>query len=496
MFASIFQYFVLAVTLFLVGAAGWAYYRSLRQPSEAAAQGGDVSFAPFSSAPRRGLVQILILAAASRFVLYALAYLSARLVLNPDGGFWDSFASLWQRSDAPHYLAIVENGYVSTGEDQVFLVFLPFYPLVVKLFSAVFGSALYSGLVVSLLSFFAACVLVYEVALLLGQDEETAFLAAKYMIFFPASFFVNGTFSEGLFLLLSCLFFHFLLRKKWLAAACFGFFAAFTRYYGVLLAVPYFVEWTQDFAAARRFDPARGQPGPETVRPGGSPPQSRREARREARRKTAAKPTVGLAAKPAVSAAAKAVAPSAARASAPSAANQPVKPSASAIVKTAAPILLIPAGTGLFLVVNKVVSGSFFQFLTYQREHWNQSFRLFPENMRSLAANVLAFDPQTSASMFLPQLICIILFLGLMVFGILARFRLSMLVYLGVYFLLTISASWMLSFPRYLFGAAPVFCLMGALGRRGRLADALQTLVCLSGLMYLTFAYVCGYHVY
>ena len=427
---------------------------------------------PFGAFRRDAFWHVIILAAFSRIALYIVAYLAARVFLKTEGNFFTSLPELWQRSDAPHYIAIAENGYVNTGEDKVFLVFLPFYPLIIKLFSLVFGSALFSGILTSLITYAAACALIYETAILLGQDEDAAFLAAKYAIIFPASFFVNGAFSESLFVLLSVLFFHCLLRKKPAAAACFGLLASFTRYYGLLLVVPYAVECAQELAAAR-LQAAR-------QRTEGNPSAQQTDViqandhQQEARGAYAAPQNPSNIMNVAETA--------------------PL--GASYILRRITPIFLIPAGTGLFLLVNYIVSGNFFQFLTYQRQHWNQRFTFFFDNMHNLAANALSFEASTSASMFAPQIICIILFIIIMAYGAISGFRTSMLAYLGIYFFVSISAYWMLSFPRYIFGAAPVFSLMASLGRRSKFTDALISLICASGLIFLTIAYACGYHVY
>jgi hypothetical protein len=160
------------------------------------------------------------------------------------------------------------------------------------------------------------------------------------------------------------------------------------------------------------------------------------------------------------------------------------------------PVLLIPVGAVLYLAVNYAVFGDPFQFLIFQREHWNQEFSFFFDNMRTLASNALYFDTQTASARFIPELIFVVLFVGLMIFGAVRRFRLSMFAYLGAYFLLTVSASWLLSFERYTFGAMPVFPLLACADGKSRVWAALIKLICVFGLMYLMIAYVNGKHVY
>ena len=408
---------------------------------------------PFYTVRQPVFWHIILLAALSRVILYGVGFLSSRFIINFNAGFFESLTQLWQRSDAMHFVKIAENWYVNTGEDRVFLVFLPFFPMLIRLLSYVFGSAVFSGIFLSLTTYFAACVLFYEIALLIGQDEDTAYHAVKYAVFFPASFFVNGAFSEGLFLLLTALFFHCLLRKKWAAAGCCGLLASFTRYYGLVLAIPYAIELLQYIMHI--YQQSKTAKSDKSNKPS------------QQRQSPAGRPPAGMTAL-----------------------------TASAILWRSAPILLIPAGTGIYLLINYAVSGNFFQFLIYQRDHWNQRFAFFFNNMHTLAHNVVSYDRATSASLFIPQIICIVLFIALMFYGVATKFRVSFMAYLGVYYLLSISAYWMLSFPRYIFGAVPLFSLMSSLGNKSRAADALVTLACSAGLIFLTIAYTCGFHVY
>jgi hypothetical protein len=431
---------------------------------------------PFHTIRRPVFWHILLLAALSRLILYGVAFLASWIYLGAEGNFLATLPALWQRSDANHYVSIARNWYVNTGEDRVFLVFLPLYPIIIKLFSYIFGSAVLSGILVSLLSYAAACVLFYEVALLIGQDEDTAYHAVRYAVFFPASFFVNGAFSEGLFLLLSALFFHYLLRKKWIAAAGFGLLASFTRYYGLLLTIPYAIELSQDIVVLWRYGDFRAD-------------QSRREIKKSDKSRISDNTNHRGAAAARYTA-------ETPRSSAEAKQLSLYVPNIRNIVKRSVPILLIPAGTGIYLIINYMVSGNFFQFLIYQREHWSQGFTFFFNNMRTLAVCAVSYDRKTSASLFVPQIICIFLFIAMMVYGVVKKFRVSFLAYLGVYYLLTISANWMLSFPRYIFGAMPIFPLMASLGGKSKAADTLMSLICIAGLVFLTIAYTCGFHVY
>ena len=443
MFLSvIIQYLVLLAVAFLIATILVRFFRPQPTHPEAAHSSESVDFAdstPVSArttpAPSKSrTAQIVLFTIFSRVFLCFLAYLAAMLFMEESSGFLASYRELWIQSDAPHYLTIAEDWYVSTGEDAVLLVFLPLYPFLIRLFTMVLGNSLISGILLSLSCYAASAAILYRCTLQLGYDEDTAFRSVKYLILFPASFFVLGSFTESLFILLTLLFFLYLLRKNWLLAAIFGSLAAFTRYYGILLVVPYGIEYLQHhIPALRGFYPASH---------GSSEPASHK-----------------------------------------------------AKIRNGFPVLLIPAGTGLYLIINYFVAGDPFRFLTYQREHWHQSFGFFFDNVGKMVLNALSYDAPTSAALFVPQIAMILLVLALLLYGVLHRFRLSMLAYLTVYFIISLSATWLLSFPRYMFGAAPIFILLAAAGKR-RTADMALSFFCGCGLVYLMLAYICQYHVY
>ena len=420
--ATMIQVIVLSTTVFLILNLLIQFFKPRLKASAPAMQ------QHLKPLPAGRTIQLLLLTVLSRVFLCLIAYLAAMLFLDEPNNLFISYQQLWIQSDAPHYLTIAKNWYVSSGEDAVLLVFLPLYPMLIRLLSYLSGSYMVSGILISLLCYAASSIVLYQCTLLLGYGEDTAFRSVKYLLIFPASFFVLGTFSESLFILLSLLFFLFLLKKSWLAAAVFGSLAAFTRYYGILLIIPYAIELLQQYIPEKNAPP------------------NKHTAPRE-------------------------------------------------ILYNGLPVCLIPLGTGAYLMVNWIVAGEPFRFLTYQKEHWNQSFGLFFRNVGTMVLNALSFDPSTRAALFIPQLVMILLMLALLVYGVLRRFRLSMMAYLTIYFITAISATWLLSFPRYVFGAVPVFILLAVSGER-KITDTALSIFCSCGLIYLMLAYVCHYHVY
>lgn len=174
------------------------------------------------------------------FILASVYLLRALL-----GRGWNLAESLtfWQCTDSNHYLDIARDWYLSQGEwDRlVQLVFLPGYPLAVRLFQLLTGSYLYAGFLVSALSFAGAGCLFYSL-LRLDFTHGDALRALKYLCLVPGSFFFAAPMSESFFLLLSLGCVYCARKGRWLPGGLLGGLAAFTRSLGLMLFVPLFFE--------------------------------------------------------------------------------------------------------------------------------------------------------------------------------------------------------------------------------------------------------------
>lgn len=146
---------------------------------------------------------------------------------------------LWNRLDSQHYIAIARDWYASGGDESrvVRLVFLPGYPLLVRLFAVLTRDYFGAALLVSALSFAGAGVVVYLLAREDG-DHAYALRALKYTILLPGAIFYAAPMTESLFLLLSVSCVYFARRRRWLAAGLMGGLAAFTRSLGLTLLAP------------------------------------------------------------------------------------------------------------------------------------------------------------------------------------------------------------------------------------------------------------------
>ncbi len=161
----------------------------------------------------------------------------------------------WRCADGVHYLDIAREWYLSEGsvDRLVQLVFLPGYPLLVRLLLPLTGSDLAAGLLVSALCFAAGGAVFYRL-LRLDLPHAQALRGVALFCLLPGSFFFAAPMSESLFFLL-CVLCLYLARAGrtglwWLGCLC-GAMAAFTRSLGLMLFVPLLLELGHEFAQKR-----------------------------------------------------------------------------------------------------------------------------------------------------------------------------------------------------------------------------------------------------
>jgi len=183
---------------------------------------------------------IFSIAVLSRYLLYFIIYIAVYNPVQP-ASFPDALKEMLLRSDAPHYIDIARDFYVTQGDARYFIVFLPLYPVMVNIVNMFFGNLVLSAYVLSDICFGIACYFIYELAIP-HIGAKGAKQAVILLLLFPVSFFFGGAFTESMFLMFCAIFFYLLDKKKYFGAVCIGFFAALTRNVGFLLAVPYIVK--------------------------------------------------------------------------------------------------------------------------------------------------------------------------------------------------------------------------------------------------------------
>ncbi|MFQ6019690.1 MAG: mannosyltransferase family protein, partial [Dehalococcoidia bacterium] len=148
----------------------------------------------------RRVREVLTFALAVRVGLFIVGYTAVRLVDDSGARLGDLFFDIWNRWDAPHYLRIAEVGYRDVGEDRLFLVFFPLYPLTVRAFHLVIPHYVVAGVAVSLAAAVVAGVLRYSLARLDSDDAGEPGRAVWYFFLFPTAYFLAAPYAEALFL--------------------------------------------------------------------------------------------------------------------------------------------------------------------------------------------------------------------------------------------------------------------------------------------------------
>lgn len=190
----------------------------------------------------RLFLKIILLVVFSRLVLFLIGYMAIVIFHEESSGFLRAMEWMWNKWDAGHLLDIAKHGYVADGEMRFFIVFFPFYPLMVRLATFLTRNYVWAGFLVSHFSLVISCYYLFKLVEL-EQDTKTAWRAVKFLLIFPQSFFLNIVYTDSLFLATSLLCFYHLRRGRWLWAGFFGCLASFTRNFGILLLVPAFMEY-------------------------------------------------------------------------------------------------------------------------------------------------------------------------------------------------------------------------------------------------------------
>lgn len=165
---------------------------------------------------------------------------------SPSAGNFDYWLS-WAQWDGGHYMEIVKNGY----EDVANVAFMPLFPAIARYTGVLFGP-LFSGLLVANVAFLF---FLYAIKKYVEQSfpKEVAKYTVITYLFFPTSIYAIAFYSEGLYLLLSCLALLFFLKQKMVFLTIFACLAAATRFVGFALVAAMAVSFLKTYFDNRSF---------------------------------------------------------------------------------------------------------------------------------------------------------------------------------------------------------------------------------------------------
>lgn len=178
------------------------------------------------------------------FALTRAGYVALTLVImhlpirNPPA----TFVQAWYRYDATYYAGIASTGY-QPGPLAHFANFFPLQPLLALLASPLTGG----DTVVSSLLVANVCCLIAMLGLAtltMGLwGEQTARYATLFFALYPGAFFLFAGYSEAAFLATAIWSVVAMRHGRWWLAGLLGLFAALARNAGVLLVLPFAVEY-------------------------------------------------------------------------------------------------------------------------------------------------------------------------------------------------------------------------------------------------------------
>ncbi len=342
-------------------------------PPRAERRSGDPS-------PRSVFWRIVALVAAVRVILEGIGLASLRA----HGHGWGRALEMWSAWDAPHYLRLAEVGYrphtVPSGDDPLFIVFFPFFPLAVRIASVVFRNLILSGLVVSFLASIGSGWFLYKLVRIDAPHDE-AWRAVLLLFAFPTAYFLAAPYTEALFLfaVLACM--YAARTDRWARSGFAGALATGTRVAGIALIPALVVE-------------ARGR------------------------------------------------------------------------IRRMPWIALTALGLLVYLAINQIVHGDPLWFLRVQREHWYQHavppWEPIVDSVRALFTK----SPHGDTRFIHTGRLIGFVFGVVVLVPATRRLRAADAVYAWSGFVLVLSASWLLSLPRYLIALYPIFTFGARQSRR------------------------------
>ncbi len=185
--------------------------------------------------------EVLLDFVATRAAIIVIAELAAVIIGQRAGTHVQESSHLllnvWGRWDAVHYLDIATHGYQGTE-----MAFFPLFPMLIRILGRLVGNHLIAGLLISNASFFFGLLFLYKL-FEHEYDRPVARRAIFYISIFPSAVFFSAVYTESLFFMLTVASFYYMRAHRWWLAGAIGFFAAMSRVEGVLLAIPFAIEW-------------------------------------------------------------------------------------------------------------------------------------------------------------------------------------------------------------------------------------------------------------
>lgn len=157
------------------------------------------------------------------------------------------------------------------------------------------------------------------------------------------------------------------------------------------------------------------------------------------------------------------------------------------------PVMLIPLSFGVYLYINKTVTGSWFTFMVYQKEHWHQEISCILKNMTMHFSRFIGNQDRIDTRLFL-WFGNVLAAAALMASIIIKHKKVPFVynIYALAYLFLTLTASWLLSGSRYILACFPMYISYAlAIGNKKWLKYILLAIEYIYGVAVFV-GYICG----
>ena len=350
----------------------------------------------------RQLVRVALAVLLSRAAVLLIGYLFY-LLREPDGTLGLFKEWLMQAGDVPHYLRIAENGYSVGDAYENLVVFYPLFPFFIRLLQYVVGDYFIAGLLVSNLSAVIGTCYFYKLVRL-DYPHSVARDTVAFFLLYPFSFFMSFCYTESLFLLLCLMCIYYARQKKWLICGIAGLLGALCRTQGVILFGVAAYEYL--LYARELYKTADGSC---------------------------------------------------------------LKIKWKAFFRSFWPgglyLLLIPAGYGIYLGINRHLFGNCFQFLEFQKAPpWYQEAGFFVDNLQQ-HMEMAGENPGLAYIIYIPQVLLFFTAFLLVLAGIRYKVRTSYLLHIAAYTMASYLSTWLISGGRYMLSCFMMFLPMALLAR-------------------------------
>jgi hypothetical protein len=194
---------------------------------------------------------VLILVAVIKLLLLCFGAWTFTILNDQRIGTFRGILGLWNQWDGQHYLDIARDGYRSSGDAPLLLVFYPLYPTLIQLTNYIVHDVLYSAFLVSTTASFALAVVFRRLAAL--DFKANAWNSVWFLFIFPTSFFLHIDYTESLLLALVAGAFLAARHSNWPVAGVLGMLASLTHGNGILMLPALGVEAIISMRRARRW---------------------------------------------------------------------------------------------------------------------------------------------------------------------------------------------------------------------------------------------------